>query len=105
MSEKPASDHRTEHRVSNELNLIFVFAESTEMAQDIRNLLEFMDTHRVEIAEADAWQEQLNGRALSAVFFAPDVPDETRELLLDDIGRLDADISVVVVNTPSDAAA
>jgi len=100
-----AAHARAGRRADNELSLIFVFAESADVAQDMRNLLEFMDTHRVEIANPDNWQDQLDGRALSAVFLAPDVADETREVLIDEIGRLDASISVVVVNSPTDIAA
>ena len=78
--------------------VILIVNHSTQSAADLKGLIEFMDSPLVRVTEPTRWRETLGDGRLQALFVGPDVdPGEIRELL-DDVGNLDPNVSIVVLN-------
>lgn len=91
--------------MSTETDLILVIAESSELARDIKDLLEFMEAETVVVATPADWQSEVGDRRLSAVFVGPDIPGDKRARLLAEIGEVDPAVSIVMVDPRSQVAA
>ncbi len=66
-------------------------------AENLKELIEFMDAPHVCIATPAGWREEVGDRRLEAVFIGPDLSDKDIHTLVDDIGQLDPNIPIVML--------
>ena len=84
-------------------HVILVVNRNEAAARNLKDLIEFMDTPPVLIAAPDDWQKRLGEQRLDALFIGPDMSEREVDELLADIGALDPNIPIVMMN--EDAAA
>jgi len=65
--------------------------------ENLKELIEFMDTPNVCTATPDAWREALGERLLEAVFVGPDLSDDHLDGLLAEIRDFDPNVSIVIM--------
>ena len=78
--------------------VILIINHSAQPAADLKGLIEFMDTPLVKVAEPGNWRETLGEGRLQALFVGPDVDGQEVAALLDDVGALDPNVSIVMLN-------
>jgi len=66
--------------------------------ENVRELIEFMDTPDVCTATPNNWQETLGQRRLEAMFVGPDLSYKQVGSLLVDVGKLDPNVPIVILN-------
>ncbi|MGI9271281.1 MAG: hypothetical protein ACR2QT_05860 [Woeseiaceae bacterium] len=66
--------------------------------ENLRELIEFMDTPNVCTAAPADWQETLGDRRLEAVFVGPDLSSNQVDSLLDGVAKLDPNVPIVILN-------
>lgn len=71
-------------------------------AENLRELIEFMDAPNVCTATPSEWRKQIGGSRLEAVFVGPDLTDRDVRSLVDDIGKLDPNIPIVMITEASE---
>jgi hypothetical protein len=72
-------------------------------ADNLKELIEFMDAPEVRVATPAKWREVAGKTRLEAVFVGPDLGDEEVHTLLADIGDLDPSIPIVMLDAEADA--
>jgi len=70
-------------------------------ADNLKELIEFMDAHDVRTATPAKWRQQVGDGRLEAVFIGPDLSDKDIRNLVDDVGRLDPNIPIVMISEES----
>ena len=83
--------------VSEPDRLIIVVDSVAERARKLKAQIEFMDAPAVCTATPATWQAKLGDRRLAAIFLSGDLPEGDRDGLLDDVGRLDPNVPIVMV--------
>jgi len=83
--------------------LILVIDASETEASALKGLIEFMDAPDVRVAEADSWLEVLSDRRLAAVFMGSNLPGQTVSRLIAEIGELDRNVPIVLVDADDTA--
>ena len=78
--------------------VILVVNHGESAARNLKELIEFMDTPQVRIAAPEDWREQLGDRRLEALFVGPDMSEQEVDDLLADVGRLDPNVPIVMMN-------
>ena len=78
--------------------LIMVIDGDGPRAQNLKELIEFMDVPRVQISAPDNWRSRLGDRRLAAIFLGEDLAQEQIKRLMEDIGELDPNLPIVMVN-------
>lgn len=78
--------------------LIMVIDHSETSGRSLKELIEFMDAPRVEFATPRSWREQLGNSRLAAVFISDGVQADERDLLIANIGEMDPNTPIVLVN-------
>lgn len=90
--------------MQSENHLIFIVTDDRNAAGHLKELLEFMDAPLVECVLPAKWQSGLGNRRLSAVFLGPGMDAGTCESIISEIGELDPNTSIVIVEaTPRDS--
>jgi len=84
--------------MSSSESVILVVNNGDSAALNLKDLIEFMDTPHVQIAAPEEWQSKLGERRLQALFVGPDMSDEELDKLLSDIGKLDPNVPIVMMN-------
>lgn len=79
-------------------HVILVVNRSESAARNLKDLIEFMDTPPVLVAAPTDWRERLGEQRLDALFVGPDMSDTEVNTLLTDIGELDPNIPIVMMN-------
>ena len=79
-------------------HVILVVNRSESAARNLKDLIEFMDTPPVVIAAPDDWQKRLGEQRLDALFIGPDISEDEVSSLLQDVGDLDPNIPIVMLN-------
>lgn len=82
--------------------LILIVTDDIEHAEHHKELLEFMDAPCVEIATVKGWRSQLGQRRLSAIFLGPNLTNLVNEKIIGDIGKIDPNISIVILDALTD---
>jgi len=72
---------------------ILVVDQDPELAENLKELIEFMDQPYVVTSIPKNWRQTVGERRLEAVFFGPDLSEQ-------DIGRLLADLKLFDPNVP-----
>lgn len=79
-------------------NVILVIGRSAGEAEQLKQLIEFMDVCAVRIAEPDDWRPVLGERRLAAMFLGADVGRPTIERLIGEVGETDHEVAFVLVD-------
>ena len=78
--------------------VILVFDEQAERAQQLKDLIEFMDAPRVQIVSPDDWRDGLADLRIAAVFVNGSLDEVRVTNLIREIGRMDPNVPIVVVD-------
>ncbi len=83
-------------------SMIMVVNRSGLAADNLKELIEFMDAPHVCTATPKKWQEQVGDSRVEAVFIGPDLSDRDIRGVVTEIGELDPNIPVVVITEDLD---
>ena len=78
-------------------HLILVVSSSQKDAENLRGLIEFMDTPNVRTALPGAWRAELGTARLDALFVGQDLSSVEIDALLGEVGDLDPNIPIVML--------
>lgn len=84
--------------MDNADSLIVVVNNSAATTNNLKELIEFMDTPEVCSAKPREWRQAVGGRRIEAVFLGPDLKDGEVRSLVGDIGKLDPNIPIVMLS-------
>ena len=79
-------------------SLIMVVNNAAADAENIKELIEFMDAPLVCMANPSTWLQKVGDDRLDAVFVGPDLSDSDVRSLVGNIGKLDPNIPIVMLN-------
>lgn len=88
--------------MSNTGGMIMVVNSTLSAADNLKELIEFMDAPNVCTATPKEWQQRIGDNRLEAVFVGPDLNDKDVRALVDDIGELDPNIPIVMITSNED---
>lgn len=78
--------------------LIVVINNSRQDANNLKQLIEFMDEPEVCTATPGDWRSTLGQRRLGAVFVGADISDGDIRNLISDIGEFDPNVPIVMLS-------
>ena len=81
--------------------MILVVNCGADQAQNLKSLIEFMDTPDVVTAEPGEWRDRVGDRTIDALFVGADLSPSVVDELLSDIGSIDPNIPIVML-TPGE---
>ena len=79
--------------------VILVINRSEVEAENLKELIEFMDTPHVRTARPGDWRDALGDDRLEALFIGPDITADEADQLVGDIGEFDPNVPIVMTNT------
>ena len=82
--------------------MIMVVNRAASAAENLKELIEFMDAPHVCTATPTGWRKEVGEQRLDAVFIGPDLDDMEIHALVDDIGKLDPNIPIVMLTDRAD---
>jgi hypothetical protein len=83
----------------NRSELLFMIVDDTPArAENLKELIEFMDVPQVEVAAPDNWRSDIGNRRLAAVFLSDDLDRDRLRRLISDVGEHDPNVPIVLVN-------
>lgn len=82
--------------------LIIVIDGARSRGHNIKELIEFMDVPRVQVASADSWREQIGDRRLAAIFVGDDLEEDELDRMIDEVGAYDPNTPIVRVSGDGD---
>lgn len=77
---------------------IMVVNAGAAAADNLKELIEFMDAPEVKVATPAKWREVAEETRVEAVFLGPDLDDDEVRRLLSGIGDLDPSIPIVMLD-------
>lgn len=83
--------------MDNADSMIMVVNRAGSAAENLKELIEFMDAPNVCTATPAKWRQEIGDNRLEAVFIGPDLSDTDVRTLVDDIGKLDPNIPIVMI--------
>jgi len=83
--------------------LIIVIDPSPDRARNLKELIEFMDAPEVCTASPTDWRLHIGEHRLAAIFVSEAMPPQQMTALLDDVGKLDPNVPIVLVDGDCDA--
>jgi hypothetical protein len=81
--------------------LIMVIEGPQARSHNLKELLEFMDAPRVQIASPNDWRTQLGDRRLAALFLGDDLPEEQIDRLISDVAEVNPNAPIVYLSCDS----
>ena len=78
--------------------ILLVISHTLEEAERLKDLIEFLDSTNVMTAQPDDWSNSVGDKRLDGVFVGPDLSSDDVDILLDDVGKLDANIPIVMLS-------
>ena len=75
---------------------ILIVDDNAANAENLRELIEFMDNPSVITAAPDDWKQRLGDRRLGALFVGPDLSERQLAGLLEELRELDSTVPVVM---------
>jgi DNA-binding NtrC family response regulator len=84
--------------MNNADSTIVVVNNSAATTDNLKALIEFMDTPQVCSAKPGEWRTAVGDRRVEAVFVGPDLNDLEVRSLVGDIGNLDPNIPIVMLS-------
>lgn len=76
---------------------ILIVDQDRALAENLKELIEFMDTPDVLTAAPRDWRQRLGERRLEALFVGPDLSDNDLGSVLADLEKMDPNVPVVVI--------
>lgn len=76
---------------------ILIVDEDSAQAENLRELIEFMDSPSVVTAAPGDWRQRLGERRLAALFVGPALSEPAVGSLLKDLEAVDPNVPVVVI--------
>lgn len=84
--------------MSSAESMIVVVNNSEATTDNLKELIEFMDTQEVFSATPRDWRNVVGDRRVEAVFVGPDLDDSEIRTLVGDVGELDPNIPIVMLS-------
>ncbi len=78
--------------------LILVVNKADAQAENLKSLIEFMDSPEVLTAGPGDWRERLGENTLEALFVGADLSPTDIEALLSDVGSIDPNVPIVMLS-------
>jgi hypothetical protein len=78
--------------------VIMVINHTLAAADNLKELIEFMDEPEVRSSTPDEWRERLGDRRLGAVFIGSDLTEKEVHTVVGDVGSLDANTPIVMLH-------
>jgi len=79
--------------------VILVINRAQADADNLKDLIEFMDTPNVRTALPGEWRQELGDRRLEAMFVGPDLSADEIDTLLIDVGEFDPNVPIVMMQS------
>ena len=79
--------------------MILVIDNKAGAATKLKSMIEFMDSPRVVTAAPGDWRSSIGDERLDAVFIGSDVADSDVDAMLDELERIDPNVSIVMVES------
>lgn len=76
---------------------IVIVDQDRALAENLKELIEFMDTPSVVTAEPSDWRERLGKRRLEALFLGPQLSEDSVSSVLAALETIDPNVPVVIV--------
>lgn len=76
---------------------ILIVDEDKALAENLRELIEFMDSPSVVTSAPGDWRKQLGNRRLQALFVGPALSEPEVGALLKDLESVDPNVPIVVI--------
>lgn len=76
---------------------ILILGEDQRAAAHLKELVEFMDVPHVITAMPEDWKARLGDARLEALFVNPELPDEAVCNVLDELSKIDPNVSIVML--------
>ena len=83
-------------------SIIMVVNRPGSAAENLKELIEFMDAPHVCTTTPRKWQEQVGDSRVEAVFIGPDLSDTDIRGVVNEIGQFDPNIPVVMITEDED---
>ena len=83
--------------------MILVVNNADSPAENLKQLIEFMDTPHVITAHPDDWRQRLGENRLEALFVGSDLSDSDIRDLLGDVGEMDPNVPIVMLHGDAEA--
>ncbi len=83
--------------MTGENYVILVINRAQADAENLKELIEFMDTPNVRTALPNEWRQELGDRRLEALFVGPDLSTDEIDRLLVDVGEFDPNVPIVMM--------
>lgn len=77
--------------------IIMVVSDAPDEAQNIKELIEFMDVPRVCTSMPANWLSLVGDHRLDAVFVGPDLSDGGFRAVVDDVGEFSPNVPIVIL--------
>lgn len=77
--------------------MILVVNRGQDHADNLKALIEFMDTPDVVTADPDGWRARLGDEPLDALFVGADLSQDDISALLSDVGDIDPNVPIVLL--------
>lgn len=77
--------------------MIMVINRAAGDAENLKQLIEFMDSPEVRTSTPGQWRKVAGDTRLEAVFVGPDLSDKDIRHVVDDVGELDPNIPIVML--------
>ena len=84
-------------------SMIMVVNRAASAAENLKELIEFMDAPNVCTSTPRQWRREAEGQRLEAVFIGPDLDDADVRSVVDGVGQLDPNIPIVMITDEHDA--
>jgi DNA-binding NtrC family response regulator len=78
--------------------LFMIVDDAPDRAENLKQLIEFMDVPEVEVVACENWRSDIGDRRLAAVFLSDDLDGERMRRLISDVGEHDPNVPIVLVN-------
>lgn len=85
------------HAMTDGDGTILIVDDDAAQAENLRELIEFMDSPSVVTAAPGDWRQRLGERRLAALFVGPALSDPAVGSLLKDLEAIDPNVPVVVI--------
>jgi hypothetical protein len=83
--------------------MIMVVNSTVADAESLKKLIQFMDAPHVCSATPAKWLQKVGKRRLEAVFVGPNLSSEELETVVGEVGALDPNVPIVMINASEDA--
>ena len=77
---------------------IVVVNRAADDAQNLKELIQFMDAPEVCTSTPSDWRETVDGRRLDAVFVGADLTDDEVRTLMGDVADTDPNVPIVILS-------